>query len=351
MLYPAIDIASLVVFITWACINVPTYINPRFQHILFSQARLIELFDLAGFTFCPGLFDVLNAATAPSLRWFESLPDAVPTHVWGVYVLVLKKPGHTPLIYIGSGTAFYRGVRARLSEHRHNKVSPRYLKDALRQGYKITHIALLAHCPIPNASHVPILRTVLVALEAALTCTFWAMHRRNKSYGFGDIRPWPRTSFEWKGLCGHNPLVEGIYNGDFDFTPEQLEEIATAVKEKNRAYQEKYQKALRANPTEEYRARQKRNNEKQKPGTQARQQAAVANQEYYCKVCNVSCRDNASLVRHNTTTRHKKKTVQGDDDFHCSACNISFRYQSAINAHYKSKSHIYKMTMSGSRSA
>lgn len=68
--------------------------------------------------------------------------------------------------------------------------------------------------------------------------------------------------------------------GDFDFYPQELEEMAEAVKEKNAAYQYDYQRALRANPTEQYKLTQKNNNEKQKPRTKARQKAAIADGEY-----------------------------------------------------------------------
>lgn len=344
MPYEATDITSLMVLITWACINVPTYINPRIRHVLPSEARLRALFGLVGFSFSPDLFNVLQAAAPPPLCWFESLSSTVPKKVWGVYVLELKKPGRRPLIYIGSATAA-TGARIRLQEHKHGSLCPRYVKDAKRGGYKITHTALLAQCPLPAASEIPIFRTVVIALEAAFSCVFWAMHSRDKSYGFGNLCPWPRDSFKWNGLCSHSPLLE-LVRGDFDFTPEQLEEFAAAAKEKSRVYLLLYAQALRANPTEEYRATQQRNNEKQKPGTQARQQEAVANKTYYCAVCNVACRDNASLTRHNGTTLHKKRTVQGDEDFHCAACNLSFRYQSNFNQHKTSKGHINKSAVS-----
>ena len=58
--------------------------------------------DLA---FAPGL---LELSTPPPLRliisWFEALPDEIPGDVWGIYVLVLKRPGYSVLLYIGSAT-------------------------------------------------------------------------------------------------------------------------------------------------------------------------------------------------------------------------------------------------------
>ncbi|OAL22130.1 hsp72-like protein [Fonsecaea nubica] len=300
MKYQATDVTSLVVLITWACVNVPTYINPRFIYILPSQPVVTTLFTTAGLTFCPGLFDVLQATSPPPVLWFKSIDPYIPKHVWGVYVLVLEKPGHRTLIYVGSGTGAERG-------------------EALRAGYKIVHTALLAQCPKPAAGDIPRLRTLVIAVEAAFACAFWAMKSTEKDYSYGDFCPWPRQSFQYGGLCSHNALLEGVGGNekDLDFTPEELEEIDAAVKEKNRLYQNDYGRELRANPTEAYKARQKVNNEKQKPGTKARQMTAVETKQYHCNVCNVSCRDAASLKRHNMTPRHLRKVKMGDSDFIC----------------------------------
>jgi len=107
----------------------------------------------------------------------------------------------------------------------------------------------------------------------------------------------------------------------------------------------------RASHPASYKVRQKRNNDKQTPETQARQKAAVENKLYHCSICNVACRDNASHRRHNATKQHKKKIILGDNDFHCPVCDLHFRYQSAFNAHNKSKSHIKNMAKSSSSSA
>ncbi|RHZ61932.1 uncharacterized protein CDV56_106678 [Aspergillus thermomutatus] len=65
-----------------------------------------------------------------------------------------------------------------------------------------------------------------------------------------------------------------------DKTPKELAEIAEYKQAKNRVYQGQYQKALRQNPTPEFRARNNRNNLKQKEPTRARRKAAVAAKLY-----------------------------------------------------------------------
>lgn len=112
------------------------------------------------------------------------------------------------------------------------------------------------------------------------------------------------------------------------------------VMEKNKQYQLQYARNLRANPTPEYRATQNRNNKKQAPATKARQQAAVANKTYYCQICDVPCRDAASLVRHNKSGRHLTTVRRGGKGaWHCHGCKKSFPYESGLKNHQKSKSH------------
>jgi Pyruvate/2-oxoacid:ferredoxin oxidoreductase delta subunit len=337
-------VVNIFIAACWACINVKSYINPRFRYVLDSPSTVAALFSLANITFCPGLLDVVQSVSAPPLSWFESLSTFIPKNTWGVYVLVLRKSGYDPLLYIGSGTATYRGVRVRLREHRDGILSPVNVKKALEFGYSITHMALLAHCDIPSAANIPKIRTVIAALEAVFTAVFWALVPSENAFGLSHMCPWDRDAFEWLGLASRSPLHEAIRcrDGEMDFTPQQLEDIARITKEQNANYQYHYQRELRANPSEEYKLRQAINNRKQQPGTQARQQAAVENKTYHCEVCNVSCRDNASLERHNETKRHKKKLEHGDDDYECLDCDISFRFLSDFDRHKLSKSHISK---------
>jgi hypothetical protein len=338
------DLTNLLIGACLACINVTSYINPRFSFVLDSAASVAALFCLANVTFCPGLLDVLQSVSVPPLSWFESLSPEIPKNIWGVYVLVLKKNGYDPLLYIGCGTAEHCGVRSRLSAHEKDIRSPLNVRKSKEFGYRITHMALLAHCNIPSPANIPRIRTFIVALEALFTAVFWAFAPSEKTFGISHMCPWDRDAFEWLGLASHSPFHEAIRcrDGEMDFTPQQLEDMARITKEKNAAYQVVYQKNLRANPTEQYKRTQKNNNIKQKPGTQARQQAAVKDQTYHCTVCNVSCRDNAPLVLHNATKRHKRKLEHGDDDYECVPCNISFPYLSNFNQHKLSKGHISK---------
>ncbi len=61
---------------------------------------------------------------------------------------------------------------------------PEYMHRAISDGYRITSKILLLYCPMPCHGLVPQLRTTILALEAAVTCIFWAMHERKAPYGF-----------------------------------------------------------------------------------------------------------------------------------------------------------------------
>jgi hypothetical protein len=61
---------------------------------------------------------------------------------------------------------------------------PRYVKEAKDFAYKITHMALLAHCNIPSPVNVPRIRTFIVALEALLPqfSRHWFLPRMSSAF-------------------------------------------------------------------------------------------------------------------------------------------------------------------------
>ena len=60
------------------CLDRATWINPRFKLVMPDPAHLSEIFNALELVFYPGLFMVLQPATAPSITWFESLPTEIP---------------------------------------------------------------------------------------------------------------------------------------------------------------------------------------------------------------------------------------------------------------------------------
>ncbi|KAI8935312.1 hypothetical protein NX059_007898 [Plenodomus lindquistii] len=326
---------AIVVTLLWLCLSTPKSPNLIFRHVIPSKDRLVALFSLAGITFAPGVLDSLSSATAPPLSFFTGLSSYIPRNKWGVYVMVLRKRGFLPRLYIGSRTA-KKGVRARISEHYRGILTPKYVAAALEQGFKITHIAMLAECPIPSAANIPRLRVVIVLLEALLACMYWTMYSLEKHYGFGNLCKWDKDTLQWGGLCSHNPLFEPVH-GDFHLTDEEREAFAAQVAEKNKQYQIDYQKELRANPTPVFKERMRVHNQQQAAGTKLRQEKAKEEQTYYCEPCKQACRDHSELLRHQHTPRHKETVERGGKNipWRCEYCNKDFKYKSDLATHEK----------------
>jgi hypothetical protein len=116
MAFAASNLVGLLVLITWACLAAPVHKHPLFMQIFPSQAVLSEIISAASLSFCPGLFDAIQAAGPPPLSFFRNLPVG-NLKKWAVYALVLEKPGFESLVYIGSGTNLKGGVRSRFAEY------------------------------------------------------------------------------------------------------------------------------------------------------------------------------------------------------------------------------------------
>lgn len=191
----ATNILELMISKTWAAIKTPKHTNGLFHQVISAQATLFGLIAIASLTYCPGLFEVIQCATPPSLDWFEALPTAL-VGTWGIYCLVLKKQGCIPLLYLGSGTAQKGGVWHRFREYDRHKNLPKYVEIALNEGYSIVSKGILVHCPIPSAANIPKVRILLVAMEATFSLMFWTMKSRIKDYGCAVLCPWDRDSFD-----------------------------------------------------------------------------------------------------------------------------------------------------------
>jgi hypothetical protein len=336
------DISFMMMVFLWLVIrDSSAWLNIRFKQLIPSEEALASMFQQLDFTFCVGLLGVLCQLSPPDLKYLKSLPKYVPKDAWGVYVLVFKQPGHIPLIYIGSGTGQYRGLRARLTEHRTGKNIPKYVRLwAYDAGYTMTHVAVLAHCAIPAPGDAVWVRSVILALEAALSCIFWAMCSRTKSYGFSHLCPWDRNAFQYGGLCSHSSVKEGIPD-DHDATPEELEEKAAAIEEKNRLYMAEYGKKQRANATAEFKAAQKRRNKNHRPKVLEKEKITKASKKFHCKLCNsVYFKNNADYQQHLRGPRHLLNVATNGKPNHCVPCNKTFKYPNVLKIHETKQCHL-----------
>jgi len=136
---------------------------------------------LTSITFASGLFNVLEAASLPTIEYFKTLSTETLACL-AVYILILEKPHYRPRIYIGSGTNC-RTLRARFYDYDGLRELPRYVEKSNKEGYEIMHKPPLCWIPMPSASLEPKLRLLLVALEATFAYMLWAMRTASRDYG------------------------------------------------------------------------------------------------------------------------------------------------------------------------
>ena len=168
---PVTDMLQLIVLLMWTCLRLTVKSkNPIFDLVFPSLSVITELISSCGLVCCPGLFDILQASTAPTLSQLKSLPTNLHKR-WGVYLLVLEKPSYIPRIYIESGTGAAEGVSHRMNTYENLSSLPKYVQAAIDEDYIITHLGLLVWEPIPSTKYVPIRRALFFLLEATLYFT------------------------------------------------------------------------------------------------------------------------------------------------------------------------------------
>ena len=99
----AVLISKLMISLIWACLSVPVHKYGVFPEVLSTRSIVSDMASAASLSFCRGLFEAIQSSTPSSLEFFENLPLRCRKR-WGIYVLVLKKSGGLPYLYIGSGT-------------------------------------------------------------------------------------------------------------------------------------------------------------------------------------------------------------------------------------------------------
>jgi hypothetical protein len=362
MSFPAATKLELLVLITWACLSIPVWKNGVFTQLLFSEAVSSEICCAASLSFAPGLFDAMQAASPPAVEFFRNLPSDRHRR-WAVYALTLEKPGAVPLIYIGSGTDSSRGVHSRwqIYDQLKSGTMPQYIAAALEDGYKITHKGLLIWSPIPSAADVPRFRLLFVAMEAAMSFSFWAKKSRKPDHCMISCSLWPLSSFSYTGLCSHNPLAEGVH-ANLDLSAEQLETIAAEIKEKNRIYQANYHRTQRALEPERVKERQnraavrfKKNSPDKIKEKQERFSAEwKASKKYYCTICKVPCSKKFDLERHNRSKRHLSNVAKADlgvvKKYRCDLCPYSCAKSSHMEIHNRGERHLQRVAAAESSS-
>lgn len=231
MLLDAPDTITLVVNFIWETLSTDHYVNPIFDTIFTSPETIAAYVGLADLKFHPDLHDILNSPNAPTLEWLKSFDTTLPPNKtsWGIYFLLLEKPGAQPLLYIGSRTSVAGGLRPRLQQHLNHSTIPHLMDKAYDNGYNTVHQGLLATCATPTAADVPKMRAVIIALETMFHWVFWSFAEEYLDYNLPPRATWDPSTLPWRGANSHNPML-GDVAGEFDLTSEELEEIAANKK-------------------------------------------------------------------------------------------------------------------------
>ncbi|RMJ16929.1 hypothetical protein CDV36_003400 [Fusarium kuroshium] len=344
------SILQLVMLATWKCLSDTPYYskNTLFARYLTSLEVMTEIALDSSIDFAPGLFDVLQSTTAPSIQFFKGLP-APRLHQWGVYAVVLEKLGFRPKLYVGSGTS-HGGVKTRLGQYHYENQSmvPVGVRDALTDGYSITHQGLFCWVPMPTPTSIPLTRLLFIALEATFAYLFWAMKPHREDYGMVHICPWDRL--EYDGICSHCSLKEKVVS-EFNLTPEELEAHAAEREERRRELHRlgnsnwHYQQMMNnydeyiTNSSERV-ARSRANNPGRDAAHQARRiEEALRDKTYHCERCNISFGTKQRLANHEKTPKHKRKLRQANNPFVCGPCDLGFANQSNLTRHNKTERH------------
>lgn len=337
------SIHDVLLTVSWGCLSHESYKSPSFTTAFPTNETLVETFDAAQFIFCDGLKKVLSSSSPPSVAWLVSVRISavqdrklLPTKSWGIYLHILKKTGCQTLIYVGVATESNLGLRQRFKDYALRHAISQEILSALKDGYDITCSVLLLHCPIPEPAYQPIIRALLLVLETAFHAIFWSMRSLDTNYGhLADNRIWPVSSFPWRGLCTHSPLLEGVQG--LDLTQEQLEAIAKSRRERKnailRAWSKAKLKANRANPTPEFVAERKKINKRRYKRKKAQRDSDVANAVYRCDLCGKNYTSAKELDNHRKTPLHIKREARGSKDFHCPHCSFTAPTTFRINRH------------------
>ena len=155
---------------------------------------------------------------------------------------------------------------------------------------------------------------------------------------------------ERDGTCSHCALNEGIA-GDFDFSPEQPEELAVDKEQKRLALKAQnatnyHYKQMEVN-YDEYVGRSSARVAKSwvnNPGRDKERQAeriekVLAPDTFRCEPCGLSFGTKQSLSNYELTPKHLRVGENANSPFRCEFCNLAYHNQSNLRRHELSQRH------------
>ncbi|KAK4951845.1 carbamoyl-phosphate synthase (glutamine-hydrolyzing) cpa2 [Elasticomyces elasticus] len=353
---PTNNVMVLMLWLCWAALSLSSVaVKATAYAVVFPTEKVLErLLHAANVSFAPGLLDVLQSTTPPTIAFFKTLPTEFAKR-WAVYLLVLEKLGCRPKIYVGSGTQVVKGVKGRLDQYDNEQSLPQYVQAALDEGFTITFKGLLCWMPIPAFAQVYAYRGLILTLETALAAVLWAMRSKVKHYGMPAVCHWTLSELEYDGCCSHNPLMEGITGvNPEELTAEQLTIVARIRAEKQdevRKYMAKAQAEFRERMGADHMAEiKKRSNDK-----------IEESGKYACNPCNHAFRDAHALAEHKLTEKHLNKVAgitkerkqprdkrrqdqnRAEKRYYCGTCDYSATQKQGLDKHLVTPRHLKKV--------
>ncbi|KAH6214549.1 hypothetical protein HBI42_137100 [Parastagonospora nodorum] len=353
------DVQSLMDAYLWGTIHLDApiwWLHPMFMTLWDDEDAFDQICEAApSLTFAPGLREVLDSPTPPTLEYFRSLPEVVRSEWrkhWVIYAHIYEHEGRKPRLYIGSATA-QRGATPRLAVYEKTiaQTLPRFVKKAITQGFRKTRTALLAWSDIPLPGVFLKARQRYLGIEGIFQMLFFASIFDKYEPEWADFMPWCRKDVEWEPLCSHVSLSE-CGKGDFSLSTEELE-FLHAIRLKNRRRQKNLDN-LR------YRVKWKASRPSQR---RANRLAVKATRKHECTTCKMTFGCQSELTAHLRRGLHKnnvEKLARGEPigpkpeavrraklmarnvaqrRFHCDVCDHDFQNKDNLNKHYLTARH------------
>jgi hypothetical protein len=132
------------------------YPNSDFGILFKDDSVFNTIADLAPLTLAPGLDDVLLSDQPASTDLFRTLPLPEDVLLWGAYAVLMSKPNHQCMLYLGSGTNAELGILYRTADYQPDSTKlSRFVQEAVANHYTFDHIGLLCWTPLPATGVVP----------------------------------------------------------------------------------------------------------------------------------------------------------------------------------------------------
>lgn len=352
-----LDIWAYVQFLLWKLLSeTPDNIkNVGFDVALPSEEAIESL--LSDVEFAPGLLDMPTFPDPPSTTFFKDLPElkkgGKDDYCWGVYVLLLEKPGCRSKIYIGCATNASQGVQHRFNQYDKQRTLATYVASALKDGYVIAHKGLLCWSKIPPVGERYPVAGLFIAMEALFANVFRAMVSRTKDYGLPRLCPWELELMEYDRTCTHTSIYEGIRSGLNGLSLETIAKLEAAAEVSRRQRQKDKREKKKAEDPQAFRAL---------ATTYRRRWIAksLAAKRFFCEACQSNITTASMYKNHLAGPRHALRLAQANGtyvnprkdnakawtankkaakQYHCDICNVSCVTQGMLDNHLDTKSH------------